>query len=66
VTNKKLMPGLAAAIVLAGLFYLYGGHETPAGQPPLAELNAATLTGLEHEFNNSPAHVRVLLLLSPT
>jgi hypothetical protein len=30
--------GLAALAIFAGLFYLYGGHQTPTGQPPLADL----------------------------
>jgi hypothetical protein len=58
--------GLAALAVFAGLFYLYGGHETPTGQAPLADLNAANLGELKNEFNGSQASVRMLVLLSPT
>ena len=60
--------GLAVAVlaIFAGLFYLYGGHQTPTGQAPLADLNAANLSELKNEFNGSQANVRMLVLLSPT
>ena len=58
--------GLAALAVFGVLFYLYGGHQTPSGQPPLADLNAANLNAFKDEFNRSHADIRVLLLLSPT
>ena len=35
--------GLGAIAIFAGLFYLYGGHQTPRGQSPLVDLNAANL-----------------------
>ena len=57
---------LAALAIFAGLFYLYGGHQTPTGQAPLADLNAANLSKLKNEFNGSQANVRMLVLLSPT
>ena|SRR5260370_697345 len=57
---------LAALAIFVGLFYLYGGHQTPTGQPPLADLNAANLSELKNEFNGSHANVRMLVLLSPT
>jgi hypothetical protein len=58
--------GLAALAVFVGLFYLYGGHQTPSGQAPLADLNAANLHELKNEFNGGQANVRMLVLLSPT
>ncbi len=58
--------GLAAIAIFAGVFYLYGGHQTPTGQAPLAGLNAANLSELKNEFNGSQANVRMLVLLSPT
>ncbi len=58
--------GLAALAIFAGLFYLYGGHQTPSGQAPLADLNAANLGELKNEFNGSHVDVRMLVLLSPT
>jgi hypothetical protein len=58
--------GLAALAIFAGLFYLYGGHQTPSGQSPLADLNTTSLNELKNEFNDSHANVRLLILLSPT
>ena len=58
--------GLAALAIFAGLFYLYGGHQTPSGQAPLVDLDAANLGDLKNEFNGSQANVRMLVLLSPT
>ena len=58
--------GLAACGVLATLFYLYGGHQTPHGQAALADLNETNLSELRNEFNGSHAAVRMLVLLSPT
>jgi hypothetical protein len=58
--------GLAVLVIFSGLFYLYGGHQTPSGQAPLADLNGASLGQLKDEFNASRANVRVLVLLSPT
>ena len=64
--RRNIVLGLTALAILAGLFYLYGGHQTPSGQAPLADLNSANLSGLKDEFNTSHANVRMLVLLSPT
>jgi hypothetical protein len=58
--------GLAGLVIFAGLFYLYGGHQTPTGQAPLADLNEANLGELKNEFNGNKANARILVLLSPT
>ncbi len=65
-SRRNIGLGLVALAILAGLFYFYGGHQTPTGQPPLANLNAANLSELKKEFNDSHANVRILVLLSPT
>ena len=65
-TRRNIALGVAALAIFAGLFYLYGGHQTPNGQPPLTDLNAANLNELRNEFNGSHAQVRILVLLSPT
>ena len=65
-TRRNVGLALAALSIFAGLFYFYGGHQTPSGQAPLAGLNAANLTELKNEFNESHANVRMLVLLSPT
>jgi hypothetical protein len=66
VKRQSIGLGLTALVVFAGLFYLYGGHQTPSGQPPLTNLNAANVNQLKDEFNASHAEVRMLVLLSPT
>jgi hypothetical protein len=64
--RRSIGLGLAALAIFAGLFYLYGGHQTPSGQSALADLNATNLTELKNAFNGSHANVRMLVLLSPT
>ncbi len=64
--RPSLALGLAALAIFVGVFYLYGGHQAPSGQPPLADLNAENLSQLKNEFNASLADVRILVLLSPT
>lgn len=64
--RRNIALGLTALAVFAGVFYLYGGHQTPSGQAPLADLNSSNLSGLKDEFNASHADVRMLVLLSPT
>jgi len=64
--RRTVVLGLASLAIFVGLFCLYGGHQTPRGQAPLADLNAANLSELKNEFNGSQAHVRMLVLLSPT
>jgi hypothetical protein len=65
---KRRSAGLAlsALVIFVGLFYLYGGHQAPSGQAPLANLNAANLSEFKNEFNGGQANVRLLVLLSPT
>ena len=64
--RRNVSLGLSALAIFVGLFYFYGGHQTPRGQAALADLYAANLSELKNEFNGSHANVRVLVLLSPT
>ena len=65
-TLKRIL-AIAAILVLGGaLSYFYAGHQTPLGQPPLAELKPHNFTIIENAFNAAKDEVRVLLLLSPT
>jgi hypothetical protein len=64
--KRLLIPGLLL-IIMAGLVYrFYGGHEAPAGQPPLTHLEAANVDAIATAFNQARNEVRVLVLLSPT
>ena len=65
-SRRNIVLGMSALIIFIGLFYFYGGHQTPSGQAPLADLNAVNLGELKNEFNDSRASVRMLVLLSPT
>ena len=55
-------------LALAGgvSWYRWGERHTPAGQPPLATLSAASLETLRSEFNSHADKVRIVVLLSPT
>jgi hypothetical protein len=58
-------------IVVAGLFgafgwYLWAERHVPAGQPPLATLDVASLETLRGEFNAQADKVRIVVLHSPT
>lgn len=55
----------AILLVVAARLYL-SGHQAPAGQPPLGNLNSGSLNTLKSDFNRSSDRVRVILLLSPT
>jgi hypothetical protein len=57
---------LAAAVVILGGIYFTRTTNAPAGQPSLVEMNSATLSALQAEFNRTSANLRVILLLSPT
>ena len=41
-------------------------HQTPGGQPPLAEMDPQSLESLKAQFNQAAGEFRVVLLLSPT
>jgi hypothetical protein len=62
----KYIFGAMAVLAIAGIVYLYGGSQAPAGQPPLLSLTAQNLAAVKNEFNAANNDVRVLLLLSPT
>jgi hypothetical protein len=65
--SRKHVLIVAFAVALAGaLFYFYGGHQTPNGQPPLRSLTSQNVAEVKNAFNAAKADVRVLLLLSPT
>jgi hypothetical protein len=55
----------AIVLIVAGRFY-FSGHQVPAGQPPLEDLNTASLDSLKSDFNRYSDRIRLILLLSPT
>ncbi len=64
--RKYLVSSALAVLVLAAGIYLYGGSETPPGQPPLRSVTAQNVAEIKNEFNAAKGEVRLLLLLSPT
>ena len=65
---KRSYIGGAVAVtsLAAAVLYLYGGGQTPAGQPRLQNLSTQSVGAIKDEFNAAKDDVRVLLLLSPT
>lgn len=61
-----LLVTLLAALAGAFSWYLFGKRHTPAGQPPLATLDTASLGTLRADFNAHADKVRIVVLLSPT
>ena len=66
--SRRVRIGAAAVLVavLGTGAYFLAGHRVPAGQPPLATLDSASMAALRTEFNAAAGQVRVILLLAPT
>lgn len=66
-TKRKWIISLTVLIAFVVVFWaLAAQHETPRGQPPLADVTQQTLSQVRQEFNASNDSERVVLLLSPT
>ena len=66
---KSLLVLLAAAlfVLVATLAWMrFAPRRVPAGQPPLATLEAGSLSAFRDAFNARDEQVRVLVMLSPT
>jgi len=61
-----IVGAIPVALLAAAVFYLYGGGQAPAGQPPLQNLSTQSIGEIKNHFNAAKDDVRVLLLLSPT
>ena len=65
--TRKAVATIPVAVLLGvGLFYFYGGHTAPPGQPTLVALTPQNLSSIGDAFNEAKGEVRLLLLLSPT
>jgi len=64
--RRYVVGAVIAALLVAAALYLYGGGQTPAGQPPLQSVTAQSIDEIKNAFNAAKGEVRVLLLLSPT
>ena len=66
-SRNRVAAIVAALVLIAALIYFFSwGHETPAGQPKLAEVKPQNFATLADTFNAAKQDVRVLVLLSPT
>lgn len=66
-TRRKLLLMLPLVVLVGAFGYVrFAGHDTPAGQPPLAYLDSTSLATLKADFNRAAGETRVIVLLSPT
>ena len=64
--RKRILLGFVVLIVLGAVYFFYGGHLVPKGQPPLVSFSSGDLTPLKTAFNGSASSIRVVVMLSPT
>lgn len=64
--RKWITFGIVAGTFLVLFWAVAARHQTPAGQPPLANVTHQSLAQLRQQFNAATDSERVLLLLSPT
>ena len=64
-TRKQILSVVALLMVLGALYYFYGGHSVPKGQPPLVSFSSGDLAPLKTAFNTSASSIRVVVMLSP-
>jgi hypothetical protein len=57
---------IVAALLGAYAWWQFGTRHVPAGQPPLATLDAGSLAALRDDFNRRAGETRIIILLSPT
>ena len=65
-TRKRIFLVVVLLVVFGAVYYFYGGHSTPKGQPPLVRFSSGDLTPLKTAFNASASSIRVVVMLSPT
>ena len=64
--RRLLLVAAIVAVAAAFAYYRCAPREVPAGQPPLATLDATALDTVRAEFNRAAGQVRIIVLLSPT
>lgn len=65
-SRKWIIFAIGFIAFLAAFWAVAARHQTPSGQPPLADVTLGTVDQVKREFNASAEGERVLLLLSPT
>jgi hypothetical protein len=66
VSRQRILLFVLLLVALGAVYYFYGGHSTPKGQPPLVSFSSSDLTPLKTAFNGSASSIRVVVMLSPT
>ncbi len=64
--TRSLIVALVLALLGGFAYYLRAERHAPAGQPPFATLDSASLDSLRSDFNAHTDKVRIVVLLSPT
>ena len=65
-SRKRILLFAVLLVAFGAVYYFYGGHSTPKGQPPLVSFSSGDLTPLRTAFNGSASSIRVVVMLSPT
>ena len=65
-TRKRITLVVVVLVAFGALYYFYGEHSTPKGQPPLVSFFSGDLVPLKTAFNDSVSSIRVVVMLSPT
>jgi hypothetical protein len=65
-SRKRILLFGVFLVAFGALYYVYGGHSTPKGQPPLVSFSSGDLMPLKTAFNDSASSIRVVVMLSPT
>lgn len=65
-SRKRIVLVALLLVAFGAVYYFYGGHSTPKGQPPLLSFSSGDLTPLKAAFNSSASSIRVVVMLSPT
>jgi hypothetical protein len=65
-TARRIVLLLLGVLAVILSWYSYGPRTVPAGQPPLATLDRASLESLRSDFNRARDSTRIIVLLSPT
>src|SRR5213083_1920110 len=59
---STLLLWFSALVAFGVVYYFYGGHTTPKGQPPLVSFSSGDLTPLKTAFNGSASSSRVVVM----
>ena len=63
---RRRAPAVVLLSLLVGGAWYLGQSRVPAGQQPLVTLDAGSFGALRDAFNRDAAHVRIIVLPSPT